>query len=211
MHFLWNCPQVIDILNRRTKDFAIIKPNFIQWVIRPLSGTFCLKKFVGKIINSLNSSPPSVPYMCQWTGSTLVQVMACRRTRLSPVWRQAINRTNAGLLSIGPWGTNFNEILIEIHTFSFKKMRLKMSSAKLVAILSWGDELMGSMTANFCQSSAPTTTHCIQHRTQLTAEPGTLGPFCRWRGSCSGWFLSSLQHFHLRWIHEHFLLQCPSG
>ena len=43
---------------------------------------------------------------------------------------QAIIWTNAGILLIGPLGTNFNEILIEIHTFSFKKMHLKMSSGK---------------------------------------------------------------------------------
>ena len=35
-----------------------------------------------------------------------------------------------GILLIGPLGTNFSEILSEIHTFSFKKMRLKMSSGK---------------------------------------------------------------------------------
>ena len=49
---------------------------------------------------------------------------------LSPDRRQAIIWTNAGLLLIGPLGTNFNEILIEILTFAFKKMRLKVSSAK---------------------------------------------------------------------------------
>ena len=49
---------------------------------------------------------------------------------LSPDRRQAINWTNAGLLLIGHTGTNFNEILIEILTFSFKKRRLKVSSAK---------------------------------------------------------------------------------
>ena len=49
---------------------------------------------------------------------------------LSPYRRQAIIWTNAGLLLIGPLGTNFSEILIEILTFSFKKMRLKVSSAK---------------------------------------------------------------------------------
>ena len=41
---------------------------------------------------------------------------------LSPDWRQAIIWTNAGILLIGPLGTNFSEILIEIHGFSFKKM-----------------------------------------------------------------------------------------
>ena len=30
-------------------------------------------------------------------------------------------------MSIGPFGINFSEILIEINKFSFKKMRLKMS------------------------------------------------------------------------------------
>ena len=49
---------------------------------------------------------------------------------LSPDRRQAIIWTNTGLLLIGNLGTNFNEILIEILTFSFKKMRLKASSAK---------------------------------------------------------------------------------
>ena len=49
---------------------------------------------------------------------------------LSPDRRQAIIWTNAGILLIGPLGTNFSEIVIEILTFSFKKMRLKMSSVK---------------------------------------------------------------------------------
>ena len=57
---------------------------------------------------------------------------------LSPVRRQAIAWTTAHLLSIGPLETNFSEIIIKIHTFSFKKMRLKMLSAKLAAILSRG-------------------------------------------------------------------------
>ena len=49
---------------------------------------------------------------------------------LSPDRRQAIIWTNAGLFLIGSLGTTFSEILIEILTFSLKKMRLKVSSAK---------------------------------------------------------------------------------
>ena len=49
---------------------------------------------------------------------------------LSPGRRQAIIWTNTGILLIWPLGTNFNEISIEILTFSFIKMRLKVSSAK---------------------------------------------------------------------------------
>ena len=49
---------------------------------------------------------------------------------LSPGRRQAIIRTNAGILLIGPPGTNFGEILIGIQIFSIKEIQLKMSSAK---------------------------------------------------------------------------------
>ena len=49
---------------------------------------------------------------------------------LSPGRRQSITWTNVGILSIGPPGTNLSEKLIDIHTFSFKKIHLKMSSGK---------------------------------------------------------------------------------
>ena len=49
---------------------------------------------------------------------------------LLPGRRQAIIWTNAGILLIGPWGTNSNDILMKIIIFSFKKMHLKVSSAK---------------------------------------------------------------------------------
>ena len=42
---------------------------------------------------------------------------------LSPERHQVIIWTNAGILLIGPLGTNFSEILIEIQTFSLKKIR----------------------------------------------------------------------------------------
>ena len=47
---------------------------------------------------------------------------------LSSARRQAIIWTNAGILLIEPLRTNFSEISIKIHIFSFKKMYLKMSS-----------------------------------------------------------------------------------
>ena len=49
---------------------------------------------------------------------------------LSPVWRQAIIWSNAGILLNWTLGTNFSEIFSEIDIFSFKQMRLKMSSGK---------------------------------------------------------------------------------
>ena len=49
---------------------------------------------------------------------------------LSPDRHQAIIWISAGILFIGPLGTNFSEVLIGVQTFSFKKMHLKMSSGK---------------------------------------------------------------------------------
>ena len=64
---------------------------------------------------------------------------------LSPGQRQAIIWTNAGILLIGTLGTNFGEILIECHSFPFKKMHKKMSSGKwrpswlgLIGLTHWG-------------------------------------------------------------------------
>ena len=51
-------------------------------------------------------------------------------TGLSPGRRQAIIWTNAGILLIRPLGTNFSQILSEIHAFSFKNIHLNISSGK---------------------------------------------------------------------------------
>ena len=78
---------------------------------------------------------------------------------LSPGRRQAIIWTNAGILLIGPLGTNFSEILIKIHTFSFKKMWLKVSTAK------WRPSCLGLNVLIHCgyrwHTFGPTNkTHC---------------------------------------------------
>ena len=49
---------------------------------------------------------------------------------LSPGRRKAIIWTNARILLIEPLATYFSEILIGIHTFSFNKIHLKLSSEK---------------------------------------------------------------------------------
>ena len=49
---------------------------------------------------------------------------------LLPDQHQVIIWTKAGMLLIGTLGSNFGEFLSEIHTFSVKKIRLKMLSAK---------------------------------------------------------------------------------
>ena len=49
---------------------------------------------------------------------------------LLPGLPQAIIWTNAGILFIWPLRTNFAEMLIEIHIFSFMKMHVKMLFVK---------------------------------------------------------------------------------
>ena len=71
---------------------------------------------------SINSLRPSDAYMRRWTRPSLIQIMG-----LSPDRHQAIIWTDAGILLIGPSRTNFSETLIEIHTFSFRKLHLKIS------------------------------------------------------------------------------------
>ena len=67
---------------------------------------------------------------------------------LSPDRRQAVIWTNAGILLIGPLGTNSSEILIKILAFSFKKMHLKMSSAK------WRPFRLGlNVLSHYCYNS----------------------------------------------------------
>ena len=55
---------------------------------------------------------------------------------LLPGWHQAIIWTNAGILLIGPLGTNFSEILIVIQIFHSRKCTWKCD-LRNASILSW--------------------------------------------------------------------------
>ena len=77
--------------------------------------------FLMPLVNSLR---PSDPYIRHQTNILVSD------NGLSPGWRQAIIWISAGVLLIGPLGTNFSEISIHINIFSFKKIHLIWSSAK---------------------------------------------------------------------------------
>ena len=72
--------------------------------------------------------------LTHWVRVTLIYVVKLTiigsNNGLSPRRRQAIIWNNAGILFIGPLGTNFIEILIRIQAFSFREMHLKMSYGK---------------------------------------------------------------------------------
>ena len=85
---------------------------------------------------------------------------------LSPGRRHAIIWTNAGILLIGPLGTNFSENWIGIATFSIKEMHLKMLSAKwhlfglgLNVLTNEWDYDMGGGVCNIRYPSYPSDTH----------------------------------------------------
>ena len=90
-----------------------------QWC----SLSVCIHSKVRSYHTDANSSP-LVPHI-----SAVNRDSIGSNNGLLPIRRQAIIRTSAGLLPIGPLGTNFNEISIKIQTFLFMNIHLKISSA----------------------------------------------------------------------------------
>ena len=97
--------------------------------------------FYGKtfLIHTFSLPKLQTHIICKWHLTHRGRVMHICISKLSiigsdngpsPDRCQAIIWTNAGILLIGPLGTNFNEILIEIYKFSLKKIHFKMSSEK---------------------------------------------------------------------------------
>ena len=92
----------------------------------------CIHMLIPSVCFTITDS--YIPYLTHWGRVTQICVskftIIGSANGLSPIRRQAIIWTNAEILLIRILGTNFSEILIQIHTFSKKKMYLKMSSGK---------------------------------------------------------------------------------
>ena len=99
---------------------------------RPFSYAVRSFNLIHVMLNIASWPPKSI--LTYWGRVTHIcvgnQIIIGSDNGLSSGRRQAIFWTNAGTLLIGPLGTNFSEILIDIDTFSLKKMHLKMSSGK---------------------------------------------------------------------------------
>ena len=114
---------------------------------------------------------------------------------LSPGRRQAIIWTNAGILLIGPLWTNFSEILIEIPILSFKKMRLKESSAK------WRPCCLGLNVLTSPNCLVIVTKWLIQRQRQniygliMEATPQAYGRICR--GGNLKWLWSPVWFYNM--------------
>ena len=93
----------------------------------------------------MNSSPPSAAYMRQWTGSSLVQVVACRLFGAKPLPEPMLV-----YYQLDSW----KHITVKFGILSLKKMQLKMPSVKMAAILSrgrWVNHLLWRSLSISCQ------------------------------------------------------------
>ena len=98
-------------LHKSAYEF-IRKIMFEDWIFEATSSSQ---------IQLINSDPPN---------AALNRISIGSDNGLSPIRRQSIIWTSAWISLIGPWGTNFNGILIEMQPFLLRKMRLRMSSGK---------------------------------------------------------------------------------
>ena len=81
----------------------------------------------------VNSSPPSYAYMRRWTGPSLIQVMACRLFGAKP-----LSEPMLAYCQLDSWEQISVKFKSKFYLF-IQKIYLKMSSAKLMAILSRGE------------------------------------------------------------------------
>ena len=120
-------------LHATTTQLSCHVQNFVV-ITRLKSGLECYEISVNSDSNENFSGKLAPRFLTHWGRVTHICVGIIANigsdNGVSPVRRQAIIWSSAGILLIGPLATNFSEILIEILTFSFKKMRLKVSSAK---------------------------------------------------------------------------------
>ena len=131
-HALWHCSdKVMDYFNKISK-LSVAQQYHIQWDIFmtcPVLSISCSCHSCD-ICNIVSQAMG----LTHWGRVTYICVGNLTITGwdngLSPGRRQAIILTNDGRLSIGPLGTNFNEILIGILTFSLTKMHFKVSFVK---------------------------------------------------------------------------------
>ena len=129
--FMWYLTQSYRYIMSVDTDFNALVCHIVfflyfAWLIK-----FCYLKIPAIVLWHLSTT---WRLLTHWGRATHICIskltIIASDNGLSPGRRQANILNNAGLLSIGLLWTNFSEILIEILTFSFKKMRLKVSSAK---------------------------------------------------------------------------------
>ena len=140
MHLLLNCLQWISgpvLLDQFVAWGSFWPPGQVR--VRLTRAPYCQSCCL-LLVQAVEAGTLHAHQMCGWvllTHCGLVMHICVGKLTiigsdngLSPGWRQTIFWTSAGILLIGPMGTNFSEMLIGIQTFSCKKRHLKISSGK---------------------------------------------------------------------------------
>ena len=124
-------PLLTDIFS--TNPQALNRQVFILTVLSP-KDILRAARLTAFNVFTATRAPFTDMYLTHWGRATHICVSKLTNigsdNGLSPGRRQAIIWTNAEIFLIRTLGTNFSEILSEIHEFSFKTMHLKMSSGK---------------------------------------------------------------------------------
>ena len=115
----------IKLLNSVGYILSVVKRIQLEFWYDIITGVFFIgTKLRSDIMSSCSVVIESKYGSLQWTNKESANIFTNMRER------QAIITTKSGILLIGPLGSNFSEIFIEIHTFSFKKRLLKISPVK---------------------------------------------------------------------------------
>ena len=115
-----------------------LQTSWNQWMNRFINGSdYALLGLQREAITRSGYDLLSITSKCansvtqEWTHWGRVTHICVDNLTIIVIWN------NAGILLIGPLGTNFSDMLADIITFSFKKMYLNVSSAK------WGPFCFG--------------------------------------------------------------------
>ena len=120
-----------------------------------------------------NSLRPSDAYMRHETKPSLLRIVACRLAGTSHHLKQC------GILRIGPWGTNFNNILVEIHHFTSRKCVWIWRLQKIASNLSRPHCVISLVTISTTTKFGKMSDELILMRGELISFSHT-----RWRHSC---------------------------
>ena len=119
----------IFLINAQICWISSNKTDIYLWTFSGSDKTNMCDIHTKRIATNLSTHLPLVPHIRQWTGSSLVQVMVCCLFGAKPL-------PEPMLVYCQP--DSLEQIWIGSLSFSFKKMHLKMSSAKMAAVLSRG-------------------------------------------------------------------------
>ena len=113
----------------------IIAPTVLHWLqIRIMASQITVCAISSAGLQQRKHQTPHITVPSQRESSNAPQIMACHLFVTKPLSKPMLDYS-----PIGPLGTNLSEILIKMQNFSFTKLLLKISSAKMLTIFVQGE------------------------------------------------------------------------